>query len=80
MFFVYIIYSESLKKYYVGHTNNFERRLYEHNSGQTVYSSRGIPWVLIYKEEKTDRSEATRLESKIKKRGIARYLKGIGVA
>gem|GEM_PF-5184549 len=25
MFFVYILYSESIKKYYVGYTNNLER-------------------------------------------------------
>ncbi len=80
MFFIYILYSQSLKKYYVGHTDDLERRLREHNSGQTVYSSRGKPWELIYSEEKLNRSEAMLLESKIKKRGISRYLKDRGVA
>jgi putative endonuclease len=81
MFFVYILYSPSLKKYYVGQTNDLERRLIEHNSGQTLYSSRGIPWELIYKEEKASRSEAMLVETKIKKRGIGRFLydKGLKV-
>ena len=80
MFFVYILYSKSLSKYYVGHTNDFERRFHEHNSGQTKYSSIGIPWDLIYKIEIESRSAAMILETKIKKRGISRYLKDIGVA
>ena len=79
MFFVYILYSRSLKKYYVGQTNDLERRLIEHNSGQTIYSSRGIPWELVCQEEKTSRSDAMQLEMKIKKRGIGRYLQDRGI-
>ncbi|WP_081428658.1 GIY-YIG nuclease family protein [Cytophaga hutchinsonii] len=48
MFTVYILYSVSLKKYYVGQTNNYERRINDHNSGQSNYTSKGIPWILIY--------------------------------
>lgn len=33
MFFVYILYSRSADRYYVGQTENFERRLQFHNSG-----------------------------------------------
>jgi putative endonuclease len=80
MFFVYILYSKSIMKYYVGHTDNVGRRLNEHNSGQTIYTARGKPWEFIYKEETITRSEAMKLESKIKKRGIYRYLKAKGVA
>ncbi len=74
MFFVYILYSRSINKYYIGQTNDLERRISEHNSGQTTYSSRGISWELIYQEEKNTRSEAMLLEMKIKQRGISRYL------
>jgi putative endonuclease len=70
MFFVYILYSQSIGKYYVGHTNDFDRRFHEHNSRQTKYSSIGIPWNLVYKIETESRSEAMKLETKIKKRGI----------
>ena len=31
MFIVYILYSNSIDKYYVGYTNDLERRLLEHN-------------------------------------------------
>ena len=79
MFFVYILYSNSIKKYYVGHTDDVDRRLNEHNSGQTIYSSRGKPWILIHREEFSSRSAAMLQESKIKKRGIGRYLQDRGI-
>ena len=79
MFFVYIIYSTSLRKNYVGHTDNFERRFVEHNTGQTIFSAKGKPWTFIYKIEKSTRSEAMKLELRIKKRGIRRYLNDMGV-
>jgi putative endonuclease len=79
MIIVYILFSNSLNKFYVGQTNNFDRRFHEHNSRQTKYSSIGIPWNLVYKTETESRSEAMKLETKIKKRGILRYLKGLGV-
>jgi putative endonuclease len=77
MFFVYILYSPSIQKYYVGHTDNFERRFIEHNTGQTIFSANGKPWIFIYKTEQSTRSEAMKLELKIKKRGIRRYLNDI---
>ena len=33
MYFVYILFSEKLDRYYVGTTGDVERRLFEHNSG-----------------------------------------------
>lgn len=32
MFYIYIIYPESADKYYIGHTNDPDRRLEEHNT------------------------------------------------
>jgi putative endonuclease len=74
MYFVYIIYSESLQRYYVGSTNNISDRLRRHNSGQGKYTRIGIPWKLINSFEFSTRPEAVRLEMKIKKRGIKRFL------
>ena len=48
MFYLYILYSASSDKYYVGYTNNPERRLHEHNNGEfTTYTSKHRPWVLM---------------------------------
>lgn len=35
---VYYLYSESQDKYYLGKTNNIDRRLSEHNRGSEVYT------------------------------------------
>jgi putative endonuclease len=74
MYYVYILYSSSLKKHYVGSTENVENRLNQHNAGKGNFTSKGIPWVLIKSIMCETRSEAVKLEIKIKKRGIERYL------
>ena len=76
-FVVYILYSETLAKYYVGSTSDFEKRLAEHNSGKGNYTSKGVPWIKIMIIACDTRSEAVVLESKIKSRGIKRYLQDI---
>jgi putative endonuclease len=77
MFWVYIIYSEKLHKYYVGSTNDIDDRLYRHNAGHSWFTSKGCPWRFITAFEREIRAEAVRLEKQIKKRGIARYLESI---
>ena len=77
MFFVYIIYSQRLQRYYVGSTEVVERRLQEHNSGKSKSTRAGTPWELVRTEVFTIRSEAMLQERKIKARGIKRYLSDI---
>ena len=74
---VYILFSDKLKRYYVGQTGNFGNRLEHHNKGSNKYTSKGLPWKFIYKIPVDNRSEAIILENKIKKRGISRYLNDI---
>ncbi len=71
---VYILFSENIQKFYVGHTGDLAKRINEHNAGKANFTSQGIPWRLIHFFECSDKSEATRLETSIKKRGIKRYL------
>ncbi|KAA3649517.1 MAG: hypothetical protein DWP98_07110 [Bacteroidetes bacterium] len=45
--FVYIIYSESIDKYYVGKTKSVQNRLKFHNSKlNKIWSKKGKPWIL----------------------------------
>jgi|SRR5579863_1466177 len=47
MYFIYIIYSYSSNLYYVGYTNNPERRLTEHNTNpRNTFTSKHRPWVM----------------------------------
>jgi len=48
--FVYIIQSKKDNSYYIGCTDNLERRISEHNSGMSKYTSKKIPWSLKYFE------------------------------
>ena len=47
MFYIYVLYSEKSDRYYVGHTNDVNRRLVEHNEiSENSYTSKMRPWVL----------------------------------
>ncbi|GAB2827487.1 GIY-YIG nuclease family protein [Ferruginibacter profundus] len=72
--FVYFLYSDKLKRYYVGVSNDISDRLERHNSGQSLSTKAGLPWKLIFTIECVDKSTAMQLEVKIKKRGIRRFL------
>ena len=77
MFYVYIIYSQRLQRYYVGSTQAVEKRLQEHNSGKSKSTRAGTPWQLVRTECFITRSEAMQQERRIKARGIGRYLSEI---
>ena len=74
MFIVYILYSEERSRYYVGQTEDIEKRLKRHNQGNVPSTKFGIPWKLVLQIEVSSRSEAIDLERKIKKRGAKRYI------
>ena len=74
MYFVYIIYSPTLGKFYVGSTNDLENRFYRHNSKQEKFTRKGTPWKLVWNKQYESRKEAVILEVKIKKRGITRFM------
>ncbi|MFD2561031.1 GIY-YIG nuclease family protein [Aquimarina rubra] len=66
MFIVYILFSESLNKYYIGHTANLEDRLKRHNQGRSKSTKPGMPWKIMYTEEYQTKSEAYQREMEIK--------------
>jgi putative endonuclease len=65
-FFTYILFSEKLNKFYIGHTNDLERRVNEHNCGFSKSTTSGIPWKLIYSKSFSTKSESYAFERKIK--------------
>jgi putative endonuclease len=73
-YIVYILYSLSKDKYYIGQTNNLTRRIQEHNSGKTNSTRTGIPWELKYTKEFETRSKAMRFEKKLKGMKSREYL------
>jgi len=76
-YYPYILYSRKLAKYYTGSTQDLGNRLGEHNSGEDKFTKAGVPWELVKSFSCSTRPEAVRLENKIKKRGVKRFLEGI---
>ena len=73
-YYVYIIYSQSKDKYYIGYTHNPQERLEEHNLGATTSTRPGRPWILVYAEELTDKTSAIKREREIKKMKSRKYI------
>jgi putative endonuclease len=73
-YYTYILYSKSINKYYTGYTSDIEKRLERHNAGWGTYSSRGIPWELVYYEKYDTKSEAIKREKEIKNKKSRKYI------
>ena len=77
MFYVYILKSKVTGKFYIGQTENLERRLHYHNSGYSKSTKSGIPWEVVYVEEFEDRASAMHRESEIKKKKNKIYIENL---
>jgi len=75
---VYILKSDSTSQFYIGHTDNLERRIAEHNDSSyegTQYTKRHRgPWRCVYTEEYETRSLAIIREKQIKKKKSRQYI------
>ncbi|MBU2539872.1 GIY-YIG nuclease family protein [Patescibacteria group bacterium] len=66
MYYVYVLKSDKNGRFYIGSTNNIQRRLLEHNTGKSRYTKSTIPFRLIYKEIYETRKEAVKRERALK--------------
>jgi len=69
--YVYVLQSVRYKSLYIGLTNNPERRLYEHNIGNSKYTKGRRPYILLYKEKFDNRNKARNRERYFKS-GVGR--------
>jgi len=67
IFYVYILFSEALNKYYIGSTQDINIRLEKHLQSNKGFTSKAKDWVLMYSEEFKMRTEVIRRERQIKK-------------
>jgi putative endonuclease len=74
MFYVYIIYSGKLDRYYVGYTSDVAIRLEQHNTGKSSFTSKASDWKLVFQEQFTSREEAHRRELNIKNKKSRKYI------
>jgi putative endonuclease len=69
--YTYLIKSELDQAFYIGISENPEKRLLEHNSGKLKGTARKKPWKLVYFKDRSDYAEARKHEKWLKKKNRA---------
>ena len=77
MYYLYILYSESLDKYYTGISKDPELRLHFHNTSPKGWTVRGRPWQLVYAKDFHDRITAGKYERWLKRQKSQELLRNI---
>lgn len=71
MYWVYVLKSKKNASLYIEMTNDFQRRLGEHNNGSSPSTKRYIPWACIYAEGFSSFEDAEAREKNLKYFGKA---------
>jgi putative endonuclease len=74
MFYVYIIYSLKLDRFYVGYTSDIPTRLEQHNTGISTFTANTSDWLLKYSETFDSRELAMKREKEIKRKKSRKYI------
>jgi putative endonuclease len=77
MFFTYILYSNTINKYYVGSCQDIEQRLQDHLNSRSKYTKVAKDWELKYFETFLTRSEVCQRELQIKKMKSRKYIENL---
>ncbi|MCA1760951.1 MAG: GIY-YIG nuclease family protein [Bacteroidales bacterium] len=65
--YVYILYSITKDRFYVGSTSDVEERLNRHNAGATTSTKNGRPWKIVFTKQFDSKTEALKYENYIKR-------------
>ena len=74
---LYILKSQKHGRFYIGSTNNLERRIDEHHSGQTKSTKTGIPWSLVFTADFQTSIEGLKAEQRIKALKSRKIIEGL---
>jgi len=79
MHYLYIIFSDSLNKYYVGETHNLEERLFKHNnhSYKGAFSNITEDWRIVFSKKCDSKKEALFLEAFIKRMKSKKFIQKV---
>jgi len=78
MYYIYILYSTKIDKYYIGYSENPDKRLEFHNSEYNkIWSKRGQPWKLKIKIAFETKTEALKAEKSIKRKKSRAYIEAV---
>ena len=65
-YYFYILFSQKLNRYYLGHTRELFERIRKHNSNHKGYTGKADDWKLLYSEKYASKSDAYARERQIK--------------
>ncbi len=66
-FYTYLLKSEKKDAFYIGFTDNLDKRLEKHNRGEVYWTKRYIPWKIIYYEAYLSKEDALNREKQLKR-------------
>jgi putative endonuclease len=66
MYFVYILYSSTKDKYYVGSCEDVNKRLVKHNTNHSGFTGKTLDWAVKWTEGHTTKTDALKREKQIK--------------
>jgi putative endonuclease len=79
-YWVYVLYSAGLNRYYTGFSENPDRRIEQHKVAKYGWTSRADDWREVTRFPVDDEGMARKLEHKIKAHGVKRFLQDLTVS
>jgi len=75
--YVYILYSNTKDRYYIGSTSDIEERLKRHNAGATPSTKAGKPWKVVFTKPFDSKTEALKYEIYIKRMKSRKFIESL---
>jgi putative endonuclease len=66
-YYVYVLWSDAVHKFYVGITDDLDRRVRQHNEGVSRWTRGRGPWRCVWRQRCASLTEARRLENRLKR-------------
>lgn len=77
-FYVYILRSNTLNRFYTGYTSDVDVRLqFHHNAAVRKFTGKADDWKLFFKIECASKQQAASIEAHIKRMKSATYIKNL---
>ena len=78
LYYVYVLYSRTLGRFYTGLSRSPDGRLADHRGQKAGWTSQVDDWEEVLRITAGSREEARKLEKRIKRRGAGRFLRDRG--
>ena len=78
-FCVYILQNPD-EKFYIGHTDNLQARMFSHNRSDRMlgkFTRKNGPWTLVWSEQQASRRAAATREKEIKRMKSAKWIREV---